>query len=115
MKDFILIFRMNKNSQIKPSEEQVKARMAWFGNIAKENKLADKGNTLSSQVAITINANKEEVKAPHSEGEEIVTGYLILKTETIEEAVEIAKANPIFAVGGSVEVREIAVFIKGDK
>ncbi len=114
MKDFILLFRLNKDSEIKPSPEQVKERMAWFGDLAKQDKLADKGNTLSPLGAKTIRPDKSITDNPHSEGKEIVTGYVILKTETIDEAVEIAKANPIFKVGGSVEVREIAKFIKGN-
>ena len=36
-----------------------------------------------------------------------ISGYLIVRTETIDEAVELAKANPIFKIGGNVEVREI--------
>lgn len=114
MIDFILIFRMDKDSGIKPSPEQVKERMDWFGNLAKQNKLADKGNTLSPAGAKTITSNKKVLDIPFSEGKEIVTGYIIITTETIEEAVEIAKSNPIFKVGGSIEVREIAKFIKGN-
>lgn len=114
MKDFILIFRLNKDSEIKPSPEQVKERMDWLGNLVKQDKLADKGNTLSPIGAKTIHADKSVTDLPHSEGKEIVTGYMIVKTETIDEAVEIAKANPVFKVGGSVEVREIAKLIKGD-
>lgn len=114
MKDFILIFRLNKDSEIKPSPEQIKERMDWLGNLAKQNKLTDKGNTLSPIGAKTIKSDKSVADFPHSEGKEIVTGYVIVKAETIDEAVEIAKANPVFNVGGSVEVREIAGFIKGD-
>lgn len=114
MKDFILIFRLNKDSEIKPSPEQVKERMEWFGALTKQDKIADKGNTLSTTEAKTILSYKSVISLPHSEGKEIVTGYMIVKTETIDEAVEIAKANPIFKVGGSVEVREIVKFIKGN-
>ncbi|HBG40804.1 MAG TPA: transcription initiation protein [Porphyromonadaceae bacterium] len=115
MKDFIFLFRLNKESELKPSAGQVKERMNWLGNLAKQNKLADKGNTLSPAGAKTIQADKTVADAPHSEGKEIVTGYVIVKAENVEEAVEIAKANPIFEVGGSIEVREIARFIKGNE
>lgn len=114
MKDFILIFRLNKNSEIKPSPEQVKERMNWLGNLETQNKLSDKGKTLSPIGAKTIHSDKSVTDLPHSEGKEIVTGYVIVKTETIDEAVEIAKANPVFKVDGSVEVREIAKLIRGD-
>jgi hypothetical protein len=114
MRDYMLIFRMNKNSGIKPSPEQVKERMDWFGNLAKQNKLTDKGNTLSPSGAMTITSDGKVADIPFSEGKEIVTGYIIITTETVEEAAEIAKSNPIFKVGGSIEVREIAKFIKGN-
>jgi hypothetical protein len=34
---------------------------------------------------------------------------MVVKTDTIEEAVEFAKSNPILQMGGSVEVRTILV------
>lgn len=114
MKDFILIFRLNKDSEIKPSPEQVKERMAWFADLMKQNKIVDKGNTISPMGGKTINADGSIADSAHSEGKEIVTGYVVIQAETIDEAVSIAQSNPIFDVGGSVEVREIAKFIKGD-
>ena len=114
MTDFILIFRLNKKADLKPSPEQIKERMDWFGNLMKQDKVADKGNTLSPTGAKTIHSDKSVTNIPHSEGEEIVTGYVVIQAETADEAVEIAKANPIFKIGGSVEVREIVKFIKGN-
>lgn len=114
MKDFLLIFRLNKDSEIKPSPEQVKERMEWFSSLMKQNKVSDKGNTLSPLGAKTIHSNGNIANNAHSEGTEIVTGYVVINAETIDEAVEIAKTNPIFKIGGSVEVREVAKFIKGN-
>lgn len=95
-------------------KKQIKERMDWFGNLLKQHKVADKGNTLSPTGAKTIYSDKSVASIPYSEGEKIVTGYIVVQTETIEEAVEIAKANPILKIGGSVEVREIIKFIKGN-
>lgn len=114
MKEFILIFRLNKDTGLKPSPEQIKERVDWLANIAKTQKLADKGNTLSLAGAKTIKSDTSVIDSPHTEGKEIVTGYMIVKTDTIEDAVEIAKANPIFKVGGSIEVREVVKLIKGN-
>jgi len=107
MKEFALIFRLNKESDAKPSPEQIQERMNWLGSIAAQNKLADKGNTLSPVSAKTVKANNVVTDGPYAEIKEFISGYLIVKTETIEEAVELAKANPIFKLGGSIEVREI--------
>lgn len=32
MKDFILIFKLEKNTKIKPSAEQIKERTEWFSS-----------------------------------------------------------------------------------
>jgi len=107
MKEFALIFRLNKESDAKPSPDQIQERMNWLGSIAAQNKLADKGNTLSPVSAKTVKADNVVTDGPYTEIKEFISGYLIVRTETIDEAVELAKANPIFKIGGNVEVREI--------
>jgi hypothetical protein len=107
MKEFALIFRLNKESDAKPSPEQIRERMNWLGSIAAQNKLADKGNTLSPVSAKTLSADNVVTDGPYAEIKEFISGYLIVRTETIEEAVELAKGNPIFKIGGNIEVREL--------
>lgn len=107
MKEFALIFRLSKESDAKPSPEQIQERMNWLAGIAAQNKLADKGNTLSPVQAKTVRPGNLVTDGPFAEIKEFISGYLVVKTGTIEEAVELAKANPIFKIGGSVEVREI--------
>lgn len=77
-------------------------------------KLADKGNTLSVSNARTVKPENIVTDGPYTESNEFVSGYMIVKTDTIDEAVELAKANPIFKVGGSVEVREVVKLITGN-
>ncbi|NHA08105.1 transcription initiation protein [Mucilaginibacter sp. HC2] len=108
MKDFVLIFRLN-NPDFKPSPEQMQERMNWLAGIAAQNKLADKGNTLSVGNAKTVKGSDLVTDGPYTEIKEFVSGYIIVKTETIDEAVEFAKSNPIFKIGGSIEVREVLV------
>jgi hypothetical protein len=107
MKEFALIFRLNKESDAKPSTEQIQERMNWLGSIAAQNKLVDKGNTFSPFSAKTVISDSIVTDGPYAEIKEFISGYMIVKTETIEEAVELAKANPIFKIGGNIEVREI--------
>lgn len=113
MSEFILIFRLNKDLNVKPTPEQVKERMDWLGGIADQKKLADKGNTLSASNAKTVKSNNVVTNGPYTENNEFVSGYMIVKTDTINDAVELAKSNPIFKVGGNVEVREIVKLISG--
>ncbi|AGA80487.1 YciI family protein [Echinicola vietnamensis] len=110
MKEFALIFRLKDISDFKPSPEQMQERMNWLGGIAAQNKIVDKGNTLlpSPESAKTIQPNNVVTDGPYTEIKEFISGYLVVKAENIEEAVEMAKGNPIFdQVGGSIEVREV--------
>ena len=110
MKEFALIFRLKDISDFKPSPEQMQERMNWLGSIAAQNKVVDKGNTLLPipGSAKTVKPNNVVTDGPYTEIKEFISGYVVVKAENIDEAVEIAKANPIFdQVGGNIEVREV--------
>ena len=109
MKEFALIFRLKDISDFQPSPEQMQERMNWLGSIAAQNKLVDKGNTLlpTPGSAKTVKPDNVVTDGPYTEIKEFISGYIVVKTETIEEAVEIAKGNPIFKIRGSIEVREV--------
>lgn len=110
MKEFALIFRLKDISDFKPTSEQMQERMKWLESIASQNKLVDKGNTLLPipGSAKTIKPNNVVTDGPYTEIKEFISGYIVVKAETIDEAVAMAKENPIFEqVGGSIEVREV--------
>ncbi|WP_262250371.1 YciI family protein [Parapedobacter soli] len=110
MKEFALIFRLKDIANFKPSPEQMQERMNWLGSIAAQNKLVDKGNTLLPipGSAKTVKPNNVVTDGPYTEIKEFISGYIVISAENIDEAVEIAKLNPIFEqVGGSIEVREV--------
>ncbi|MCF2506318.1 YciI family protein [Dyadobacter sp. CY107] len=109
MKEFALIFRLKDISDFKPSPEQMQERMNWLAGIAAQNKLVDKGNTLlpTPGSAKTVRPDSVVTDGPYTEIKEFITGYIVIKAESIDEAVEIAKGNPIFKSGGNIEVREV--------
>ena len=109
MKEFTLIFRLKDIADFKPSPEQMQERMNWLAGIAAQNKLVDKGNTLLPGVgsAKTVKPDNVVTDGPYTEIKEFIVGYIIVKCETIDEAVEIAKGNPIFKIGGNIEVRVV--------
>lgn len=109
MKEFALIFRLKDISDFQPSPEYMQERMNWLGSIAAQNKLVDKGNTLlpAPGSAKTVKPDNVVTDGPYTEIKEFISGYIVVKTDTIEDAVEIAKENPIFKIGGSIEVREV--------
>lgn len=109
MKEFALIFRLKDISDFKPTSEQIRERMIWLENIAAQNKLMDKGNTLlpAPGKAKTVKPDHIVTDGPYTEIKEFISGYIIVRAESIEEAVEMAKENPIFKIGGNIEVREV--------
>ncbi|HJT74760.1 MAG TPA: YciI family protein [Chitinophaga sp.] len=110
MKEFMLIFRVDDVAHCKPTPEQMQERMNWLASIASRNKLADKGNALlpDTDSARTVRPGNVVTDGPFTETKEFIAGYVIVKTEDIDEAVAIAKENPIFKLGGNIEVREVS-------
>ncbi|WDZ99228.1 YciI family protein [Mucilaginibacter sp. SJ] len=109
MKEFMLIFRMKDVEDFKPTPEQIQERLNWLAGIAAQNKLVDHGNSLLpfSGSAATIRAGGVVTDGPYTEIKEFIVGYVIIRAETIDEAIELVKDSPIFKLGGNVEIREV--------
>jgi hypothetical protein len=112
MKNFLLIFRADFNATAGNSPEEKEAStkrwMDWVSGIATQNKLTDRGNRLEATGKV-VRANNMVTNGPYVEIKEFIGGYSIVKTESYEEAVELAKSCPVFLIGGNVEVREIGL------
>ncbi len=109
MKEFALIFRLNDVADFRPTPEQMEERMNWLASIAAQNRLVDKGNTLlpTAGSAKTVRPDNSVTDGPYTEIKEFISGYIVVRAGTIQEAVDMAKRNPIFEIGGSIEVREV--------
>ena len=110
MKEFLFVYRNDYKAQPKPTPEQgqaiMKKWMDWLGGIQAKGNLASQGNVLGSAGKV-VKPNKTVTDGPYTEIKELIGGYSVIKTETIDEAAEIAKGCPILEDGGNVEVREI--------
>lgn len=111
MKEFLLVFRTDYNNMPKSSPEEMQATtkrwMDWIGGIAAQNKLANRGNRLNPEGKV-VRPNNVVTDGPYTEIKESLGGYSIIKVDSYEEAIEIAKGCPIFSFGGNVEIREIS-------
>ena len=110
MKEFVLIFRTTTNPDFQPSVEQMQQMMTswmnWMGSIAAQDKLASNGNRLGVSNAKVVKPGNVVTDGPFTEIKEFINGYIVVKADTVDEAVEIAKQCPIVTHGGgSVEVR----------
>jgi hypothetical protein len=110
MKEFLFIFRSDYNPSPISSPAQMEAMMKkwmdWMGSIAAQNKLANPGNRLGND-GKTVKPNRVVTDGPYVEIKESIGGYIVVKTDSIEDAAELAKGCPILEVGGNVEVRTI--------
>lgn len=111
MNEFMLIFRHEDGNKVaSPEQIQVwmKQTMDWIGGIAAQNKFV-LGNGLPFDEARVVRSKNVVTNGPFGEIKETIGGYVIVKTDSVEEAVEFAKGCPILqGEGNSVEVRKIA-------
>ena len=111
MEDFILIFRhMDGKKVASPEQMQIwmKQTMDWIGGIAAQNKFIG-GNGLPFEDSKIVWSNNVVTDGPFGEIKETIGGYIMVKADSVEEAVEFAKGCPVLqGEGNSVEVRKIA-------
>ncbi|MCD6066636.1 MAG: YCII-related protein [Bacteroidetes bacterium] len=114
MDEFMLIFRHEDGKKVaSPEQIQVwmKQTMDWIGGIAAQNKFVG-GNGLPFEEAKVVHHKKVVTNGPFGDIKETIGGYVIVKANSLEEAVEFAKGSPVLqGEGNTVEVRKIA---KGD-
>ena len=112
MTEFMFIFRTDYQAIPTDSPEEMQAATKkwqdWIGGIAAQNKLVQIGKRLNSDGKV-VRANGVITDGPYTEIKESIGGYMFVKTESSEEAIELAKGCPILAAGGNVEIREIVV------
>lgn len=112
MEEFLLIFRHEDGSKVASPEQMQKwmqQTMDWLGDIASQDKLVSQGNGLSFDDARVVKHDDVVTNGPFGDIKETIGGYIIVRAETVDEAVEFAKGSPVLqGEGNSVEVRKIA-------
>jgi hypothetical protein len=99
MKEFLLLIRTEGDvwTSLSPRQlqEHIEKGTSYIGNLIKEGKLKsaaplDKGSRI-------VTDNNGMIKdGPFNESKEVIAGYFHIIAKDFQEAVEIAKANPIF-------------------
>ena len=114
MDEFMLIFRHQDGKKVASPEQLqlwMKQTMDWIGGIAAQNKFSG-GNGLpfeGARVVRTQNSKPVVTNGPFGDIKETIGGYIVVKADTADEAVEFAKGCPVLqGEGNSVEVRRIA-------
>jgi hypothetical protein len=110
MKEFLYLFRGGDAIQPDQSPEAMQQHMQkwmeWMQLLTQQGKFAG-GQPLTRDGKVVTGKEKKITDGPFAEGKEIIGGYLLVKAEDFNEAVELSKGCPIFEYNGIVEVREI--------
>ena len=111
MDEFLLIMRHEDGSKIASPEQMeiwMKQTMDWIGTIAAKNKFVS-GTGLPFEGARVVDSKKMVTNGPFGEIKETIGGFMTVKADSIEEAVEFAKGCPVLqGEGNTVEVRRVA-------
>lgn len=96
-------------AEMSPEEQQKHVAKIgnYIGRLMQEGKL--KGAQPLDMTGTMLQGNKGSFKdGPYSESKEVIVGYFHILANDLNEAIEIAKANPVFEAGAaSIEVRPI--------
>ena len=114
MEEFALIMRHEDGKKV-ASPEQIqtwmKQTMDWIGGIAAQGKFVS-GTGLpfdEAKTVVTKDSKKVITNGPFGEIKETIGGLIVVKANSVEEAVVFAKGCPVLqGEGNSVEVRKIA-------
>ena len=111
MKDYLFLFRGGLDFT-KASPEQLQQAMMnwknWTEELTKKG-IYGGGERLTRNDAAIVKGNaKQVVNGPYTEGHEMIGGYINIKADHLQQAIEISKGCPIFNFDGNVEIREVA-------
>lgn len=111
MQEFMIFIRTKGDHLAGLSPEQQQAHVQkigrYIGGILESGQL--KGAQPLEMEGAIIHGNKGTFKdGPFNESKEVIVGYFHIVAESLHEAIEIAKANPMFEdAQGEIEVRPI--------
>ncbi len=105
----MMLFRHTPVADFQPSPEELQATIRqwqdWIGGIAAQGKFVST-NQLGFE-GKTLKRGNVTTDGPYAEVKEIIGGYIIVKAESLDEAISLAAGCPVLEMGGNVEVRNI--------
>ena len=111
MDEYMLIFRHPDGTKVASPEQMqiwMKQTMDWIGSIAAQNKFVG-GTGLPFADAKVVGHNNVVTNGPFGDIKETIGGFITVRAESVDEAVEFAKGCPVLqGEGNTVEVRKIA-------
>ncbi|HLW90493.1 MAG TPA: YciI family protein [Roseiarcus sp.] len=108
MSEFTFLFR-GRDFSMSPEQRQKHTEkwVAWFKELGAKGHIKDMGRPLEAAGKVVKGASRNVHDGPYAEAKDLVGGYTLIEAASLNEAVELSKACPIFEVGGAVEVRPV--------
>lgn len=101
MTKYLLLFRNGMPEQ-NEMDNYLRSWDTWIGRIAQEGKF-DSGLPFGPKAKVI--SGKDKIISDFQMKPGDIDGYIIIKAESLEKAIEIAKQSPNLENGGTVEVR----------
>jgi hypothetical protein len=109
---YLLLFRSTNWEQYGLSKDEIRQTMdkvnAWFDSLSATGKMVAAQPLMDEGVVLAGKKGDVVTDAPFAEAKEVIGGYVLLSVESMEEAVALAKTNPMFAFGLTTEIRPTA-------
>jgi hypothetical protein len=116
MTEFVLLYRSTneayKEATVSPEVAQrtMAKWLGWFKELTEKGQLKNIGHPLDRSSGKVVGGKKRAVTdGPYAEAKEVLGGFSIIEARDLDEASRIAASCPILEIGGSVEVRCIAI------
>src|SRR5450432_2703647 len=112
MEDFVFLFRQPNTDDSNLSHTEMQAIFYkwdnWFGGIAAQGKISNMGIRLVSPGKV-LKAGGVITDGPFVEIRERLNGFIVVKADSLDEAITLAHGCPILEINGSVEVRPFLI------
>jgi hypothetical protein len=103
--EFVFLFCQPVLNQSPEKQEEIQKNwMDWIGGIAAQGKIASNGLHLTPQGSV-LKTGGIVTDGPFVEIREILGGFIVVKADTMDEAITLAHGCPAIDEGGSVEIR----------
>jgi hypothetical protein len=108
----LLLFRKTDWAEDGLSQDELREVLdrvnAWFERLTASGKMLGAQPLMEQSVVVSGKRGSTVTDGPFAEAKESVGGYLLLSVDTMEEAVAIARSNPMHEYGLVTEVRPTA-------
>ena len=110
MEDFVLLFRQPDSYSRSPGdfEAAMKQWDKWLNALEADGKLVNNGIQLGRNGKV-LKAGGVITDGPFVEIRERLNGFVVIKAESLDDAITLAHGCPILDINGTVEVRPFSI------